>query len=497
MLDNLWLGLTTALSIHALTYAFVGVLIGNLIGVLPGIGALAAIAMLLPMTYSLDPTGALMMLAGLYYGTSFGGVTTSILLNLPGTAQHAVVCLDGHQLALKGKAGPAIFMAMFASCIGVVVGIIIMTFLSPLVVSVAFKFGPAEYFSLMLLGLLAASVLTTGSPIKGIIGILFGLICGTIGTDLTSGAIRFTFGLPGLIEGLSIVALAMALFGVTEVYKNAGILKSGDLISKDLDRRSVRPNKKEMKQSAGAIARGSIIGSVLGALPGTGGVLGSFMSYAAEKKLDKDPQRFGQGAIEGVAGPEAANSSAAITAFIPTLTLGIPGDAVMALMMGALMIHNIIPGPQLITEHASLFWGLIMSFWIGNLMLLVLNIPLIGIWVKLLTIPYRWIYPIVLFLISVGVYSTNNNLTDVGVVTLFGVLGYLAARLGYEPAPIILGLVLGPLMEQNFRRALKISHGDLSVFIYRPISASFLLIIVMLLTAVLIINLRKKRLKKR
>jgi len=497
MLDNLWLGLTTALSIHALTYAFVGVLIGNLIGVLPGIGALAAIAMLLPMTYSLDPTGALMMLAGLYYGTSFGGATTSILLNLPGTAQHAVVCLDGHQLALKGRAGPAIFMAMFASCIGVIVGIIMMTFLSPLVVSVAFKFGPAEYFSLMLLGLLAASVLTTGSPIKGIIGILFGLICGTIGTDLTSGAIRFTFGLPGLIEGLSIVALAMALFGVTEVYKNAGILKSGDLISKDLDRRSVRPNKKEMKQSAGAIARGSIIGSVLGALPGTGGVLGSFMSYAAEKKLDKDPQRFGQGAIEGVAGPEAANSSAAITAFIPTLTLGIPGDAVMALMMGALMIHNIIPGPQLITEHASLFWGLIMSFWIGNLMLLVLNIPLIGIWIKLLTIPYRWIYPIVLFLISVGVYSTNNNLTDVGVVTLFGVLGYLAARLGYEPAPIILGLVLGPLMEQNFRRALKISHGDLSVFIYRPISASFLLIIVLLLTAVLVINLRKKRLKKR
>lgn len=492
MLDNLWLGLTTALTIHALTYAFVGVLIGNLIGVLPGIGALAAIAMLLPLTYSLDPTGALMMLAGLYYGTSFGGATTSILLNLPGTAQHAVVCLDGHQLAMKGKAGAAIFMAMFASCIGVICGIVIMTAMSPLVVAIAFKFGPAEYFSLMLLGLLAASVLSVGSPIRGIIGILFGLICGTVGTDVTSGAIRFTFGLQGLVEGLSIVALAMALFGVAEVYKNAGVLKSGNLISKTVSRKSVRPNKKEIKQSVGAMARGSLMGSLLGALPGTGGVLASFISYATEKKLAKDPSRFGQGAIEGVAGPEAANSSAAITAFIPTLTLGIPGDAVMALMMGALMIHNIIPGPQLITEHPSLFWGLIMSFWIGNLMLLVLNIPLISVWVRLLTVPYRWIYPIVIFLIAIGAYSTNNNLTDVGVVAFFGILGYIAARLGYEPAPVILGLVLGPLLEQNFRRALKISHGDISVFIGRPISASFLLIILVMLVAMVVIHIRKK-----
>lgn len=493
MIDNLILGAATAFSLNNLFYAFVGVFFGNLIGVLPGIGALAAISMLLPITYGLDPTGALMMLAGLYYGTSFGGATTSILLNLPGTATHAVVCVDGHPMAKQGRAGSAIFMAMFASFIGVCVGILLMMFFSPMLTNVAFLFGPTEYFALMFMGLLAASTMSSGSPLKGIASVILGLIFGVVGTDVNSGVPRFDFGIIELQDGVSLVALAMGLFGIADVLANAGRLGEGTILSKSkVKSKSIRPAKGEAKQSMPAIGRGSILGSFFGILPGTGGTIASFLSYALEKKISKTPERFGKGAIEGVAGPEAANSSAAITAFIPTLTLGIPGDAVMALMLGALMIHNITPGPQMMVEHPSLFWGLLVSFWVGNLLLLALNIPLIGMWVKLLSVPYRLIYPTVLFLICIGVYSGNNNLFDVAIVLVFGVFGYFASSLGFQSAPLLLGFVLGPMLEENFRRALLLSRGDMMVFMTRPISG-----VCMAITFLMLALIAYKRLRGR
>ncbi|HLS16822.1 MAG TPA: tripartite tricarboxylate transporter permease [Paenalcaligenes sp.] len=477
ILDNVIMGFQTALTVDNLMYSFIGVFVGNLIGVLPGIGALAAISMLLPITYGLDPAGALMMLAGLYYGTSYGGATTTILLNLPGTATHAVVCLDGHPMARQGRAGPALLMAMLGSFIGATIGIIMLTIFGPLLVEVAFQFGPAEYFSLMFLGLLAASTLSSGSPLKGISMVLVGLIFGAVGTDVNTGVARFTFGIPELQDGLALIAVAMGLFGIADVIANANRLGSGSIISKGrIGMRALRFNKGEFKSSVSTIGRGAGVGSFFGILPGTGGTIASFMSYALEKKVNRNRKNFGKGAIEGVASPESANSSAAITAFIPTLSLGIPGDAVMALMLGAMMIHNIQPGPQLMVEHPTVFWGLIMSFWIGNLILLILNIPLISIWVRMLSIPYRIIYPAILLFICIGVYSANNNLFDVAVVLFIGVFGYVAARLGYEPAPLLLGLVLGPMVEENFRRALLLSRGDLSVFITRPISGACMLV---------------------
>lgn len=492
MIDNLILGFQTAFSLHNLIYAFIGVVLGNLIGVLPGIGALAAISMLLPITYGLDPTGALLMLAGLYYGTSFGGATTSILLNLPGTASHAVVCVDGNPLARQGKGGQAIFMAMFASFLGVCAGILLMMFFSPMLVNVAFLFGPAEYFALMLMGLLAASTLTSGSPLKGIASVIIGLIFGVVGTDVNSGVARFDFGIPELQDGIALVALAMGLFGITDVLANAANLGEGTLLTKGIGRQSIRPGKGEIRKTMPSIARGSVIGSALGILPGAGGTMASFMSYATEKKASRTPELFGRGAMEGVSGPEAANSSAAITAFIPTLTLGIPGDAVMALMLGALMIHNITPGPQLMVEYPAMFWGLLVSFWLGNLMLMVLNIPLIGMWVKLLSVPYRLIYPTVLFLIAIGVYSTNNNLFDVSVVLSIGIFGYLAGSLGFQPAPLLMGFILGPMMEENFRRALLLSRGDILIFFERPLSGSFMAVTVLMLATVAYKRLRNR-----
>ena len=492
MIDNLLLGFQTAFSLHNLLYAFVGVFLGNIIGVLPGIGPLAAISMLLPVTYGLDPTGALVMLAGLYYGTSFGGATTSILLNLPGTASHAIVCVEGHPLAKQGKGGQAIFMAMFASFLGVVTGIILMMLFSPLLVDMAFMFGPAEYFALMLMGLLAASSLTSGSPLKGRGAVFIGLAMGVVGTDVNSGVARFTFDVPELMDGLSLVALAMGFFGIKDVLVNAGHMGTGTLVG-NIKSGGVRPGKGEIRQSMGAIGRGAGIGSALGILPGAGGTMASFMSYAIEKKVAKKPERFGHGAMEGVSGPEAANSSAAITAFIPTLTLGIPGDAVMALMLGALMIHNIVPGPQMMVEHPAMFWGLLVSFLIGNVMLMVLNIPLIGMWVKLLSVPYRLIYPAVMFLIAIGVYSGNNNLFDVGVVIVIGVVGYLFAALGYPPAPLLLGFVLGPMVEENFRRSLLLSRGDMSTFFTRPLAGSFMAVTILMMLYVAINQLRKNR----
>lgn len=496
MLDNLIIGFQTAFSWNYLLYAFVGVFLGNLIGVLPGIGALAAISMLLPVTYGLDPTGGILMLAGLYYGTSFGGATTSILLNLPGTASHAVVCVDGNPMALQGRGGAAIFMAMFASFLGVLLGIVLMMFFSPMLTDMAFLFGPAEYFALMVMGLLAASALTTGSPIKGIASVVIGLLFGVVGTDVNTGVARFDYGIPELQDGLALVALAMGLFGISDVLKNAGRIGEGSLISKKVDSQSIRPAKGEVRQSMGAIGRGAGIGSVLGILPGAGGTMASFMSYAMEKKVAKEPGRFGKGAIEGVAGPEAANSSAAITAFIPTLTLGIPGDAVMALMLGALMIHNITPGPQLMVEHPELFWGLLVSFMIGNVMLMLLNIPLIGMWVKLLSVPYRLIFPVVLFLVAIGVYSSNNNLFDVYVVLGLGIFGYIAVSLGFQPAPLLLGFVLGPMLEENFRRALLLSRGDMMTFFNRPLAGAFMTVVILMVALVVYKQLRKRSVRR-
>ena len=491
-LIDLWGGFGIALKPINLWFSFVGVFVGNLIGVLPGIGPLAAISMLLPITYGLDPTAALMMLAGIYYGAQYGGATTSILLNVPGVASHAVTCLDGHPLAKQGKAGTALFMAMFSSFFGACVGILIMVFFSPLIVDVALSFGPAEYFALMALGLLAASTLARGSPVKGIASVVIGLILGIVGTDVNSGVQRFAFDVPELTDGLSLVALAMGLFGVADILTNVN--RIGDsTVQGDVSMRSLRPEKGDLRKSWMPILRGTFIGAFFGMLPGTGSSIASFMSYATEKKVSKTPERFGKGAIEGVAGPEASNNAASQTAFVPTMTLGIPGDATMALMLGALIIHGIQPGPQMITEHADIFWGLIASFWVGNLILVVLNVPLIGLWVRMLTIPYRIIFPSVLFFVCVGVYSGNNNLFDVGVVLAAGLAGFGLMKLGFEAAPLLLGFVLGPLMEENFRRTLLLSRGDMAVFVQRPISAGITAVAVALLLWVFVSRIRHVR----
>lgn len=472
MLDNLLLGAQVALHWNNLLYAFAGVFIGNLIGVLPGIGAMAAISMLLPMTYGIPPVAALMMLAGIYYGTSFGGATTSILLNLPGTATHAVTCLDGNPMAKQGRGGQAIFMSMFASFIGVTVGIMIMAAASVPLTELAFKFGPQEYFSLMVLALIAASVVGSGSALKGIASVIVGLLIGVAGLDITTGTPRFDFGLISLQEGVSLVALAMGLFGISDVFTSAGNIGEGstEAAGKKITAKSVRPSGDDFRRSAMPIARGFGIGAFLGALPGTGGTLASFMSYSLEKKLSKHPEKFGTGEIEGVAGPESANSSASITAFIPTLTLGVPGDAVMALMLGALIIHDIVPGPNILVHQPELFWGLIASFWIGNVLLMILNIPFISLWVRLLSVPYRFIFPVVLCLICLGVYSEKYSLFDVAVVGIIGGVGVLFSKIGMQPGPMLLGFVLGPVLEENFRRSLVITRGSLTSFIERPIS---------------------------
>jgi TctA family transporter len=482
-LTDLWSGFGIALAPSNLLLAFIGVFIGNAIGVLPGIGPLAAISMLLPITYGIQPSAALMMLAGLYYGAQYGGAITSILLNVPGVASHAVTCLDGHPLARQGKGGAALFMAMFASFLGGCMGILLMMFFSPVIARLALSFGPAEYFAIMVLGLLAASTLALGSPLKGIAMVVLGLVLGVVGTDVNSGVARFTFDIPEATDGLSIVSVAMGLFGIADCLRNVNRI-GGTIMGGGVSVRSVRPQSDDIRRSRLPILRGTAIGAFFGILPGTGAAIASFMSYAMEKKLSGTPERFGKGAIEGVAGPEASNNAAAQTAFIPTLTLGVPGDAVMALMLGAMMIHGIQPGPLMITERPDIFWGLVASFWVGNLLLLALNIPLIGIWVRLLTIPYRIVFPAVLLFICIGVYSVNNNLFDVGVVLAFGICGLVFGRLGFEPAPLLLGFVLGPLLEENFRRALLLSRGDLTIFLQRPISAALVVTSMLLIAGV-------------
>jgi len=468
------IGLETSLSWNNLLYCFIGVTLGTLVGVLPGIGALATISLLLPITYHLDATAALIMLAGVFYGSTYGGSTASILLNLPGTPSAAVACLDGYPMAQKGRAGVALLMTTVASFFGATVGILIMMLFAPMIAEMAFKFGPAEYFAMMLLGLVAASTISTGAPIKGIAMVVVGLMCGMVGTDVNSGVQRFSFIWPELTDGLGIVAIAMGLFGVAEVIASIRRKHGATIERKSITFRSMVPTAAEAKSSIMPMARGSMIGSFFGALPGTGATVASFMSYAVEKRMAVDPKRFGHGAMEGLTAPESANNAADQTAFIPTMTLGIPGTVTMALMLGALMIHGIAPGPQLMTERPDLFWGLIMSFWIGNLMLLVLNIPMIGVWIRLVTVPYHLLYPAVLVLVCIGVYSVNNNTFDVWIVALFGIVGYVMRLLEFQPAPLLLGFVLGPLMEENLRRALLLSRGSFGVFMERPISATLL-----------------------
>ncbi|MDH1676135.1 tripartite tricarboxylate transporter permease [Comamonas aquatica] len=469
LFNNLLMGLQVASDPTILWYCFLGVFLGTAVGVLPGIGALAAISLLLPMTYHMSPTAAIVMLAGVYYGAQYGGSTASILMNLPGGPASAVTCLDGYPMAKNGKAGIALFITTIASLVGAMIGLVLLVLFSPAIAEVGLKFGPAELFAMMVLGLVAASSMGTGSPVKGLAMVVMGVLLGMVGTDVNSGAARFTFDIPELMDGINLVALAMGLFGVAEVVRNIHGQDDSQKVEK-VTLRSMIPAREEMRRSYPAMLRGS----ALGALPGVGPSIAAFMSYAIEKRVAKDPSQFGQGAVQGISAPESANNAAAQTAFVPSLSLGIPGDAVMAIMLGALIIHGITPGPMLINEQPEMFWGLVVSFAIGNLMLVLLNIPTISIWVSLLRIPFTWLYPAILVFVALGVYSVNNNHFDIYMVAGLGVLGYLFMLLRFEAAPLLLGYILGPMVEENLRRALLLSRGDPVIFFDRPISATLL-----------------------
>lgn len=478
---NLMLGLVTAFSFNNLLYCFIGVFLGTLIGVIPGIGSLAAISMLFPITFHLDPTAALIMLAGIWYGTSYGGSTASILLNIPGTPANAVACLDGYPMARQGRGGIALFTTTVASFVGGSIGIILMMLFAPLIATYALSFGPAEYFALMVLGLVAASTISSGSAIKGLAMVVLGIVFGTIGLDLYTGAPRMTMGMLELSDGISLVSLAMGLFGVSEIISSVRHVQPGSIDRRSVSLRAMIPTRDDVRRSVMPTLRGTGIGAFLGTLPGVGSSIAAFMAYAVEKRVAREPGRFGHGAIEGVVAPEAANNSADQTAFIPTLALGIPGSATMALMMGALIIHGINPGPTLMTDQPSLFWGLVMSFWIGNVLLVILNIPLIGLWVRLLLIPYHLLYPAVLMFICIGVFTVNFSEFDVWMVLMFGAIGYLMRILQLPVAPMLLGFVLGPMLEEQFRRAMLISRGDFAIFTGRPISSVILVATALLL----------------
>ncbi|WP_417585727.1 tripartite tricarboxylate transporter permease [Pelagibacterium sp.] len=476
LLADLAFGFQTALSVENLIYCFVGVFLGTMIGVLPGVGSLAAIAMLLPITYYLDPTTAIIMLAGVYYGAEYGGSTASILLNLPGTPSNAVTCLDGYPMAQKGKAGVALMTTTIASFVGGTFGILMLTFLSPVVVDIALMMRPADYLILMLFGLLAAATVAPGSAVKGVSMAILGLLLGCVGLDVNSGMPRFTFGLADLYDGISVVVLAMGLFGIAEIITS--VRTQTKAYKQKVSLRSMLPSRSEARRSLFPMARGAGIGGIFGPLPATGPSIAAFVSYAIEKRISKHPETFGTGAIEGIASPEASNNSAVQTAFIPTLTLGIPGTPAMAIILGALMIHGITPGPSIVERNPDLFWGLIASFWIGNILLLVLNIPLVGIWVRLLNVPYRYLYPLIVGLICVGAYSIGYNSFDVLGVAAFGLIGYQMRRLGFQPAPLLMGFILGPMVEENLRRALLLSRGDFAPIVLRPMSYAFIAIIV-------------------
>ena len=494
LLNNLMLGFGVAFTATNLLYAFGGAVLGTLIGVLPGLGPVATIAMLLPSIYALDATPALIMLAGIYYGAQYGGSTTAILINVPGESSSVVTAIDGYAMARKGRAGAALAAAglgsFFAGCVGTV---IIAAFAPPLT-EVAFKFGPAEYFSLMVLGLIGAVVLASGSLIKAIGMIVLGLLLGQINTDVISGVPRFSFDVPELTDGIGFVAIAMGVFGFGEIISNLGRpAETREVFTKNVT--GLWPNKQDFKDAAPAVLRGTALGSILGILPGGGALLASFAAYTLEKKTRgrKGEVPFGQGNIRGVAGPEAANNAGAQTSFIPMLTLGIPPNAVMALMVGAMTIKGIQPGPQVMTSNPELFWGLIASMWVGNLMLVILNLPLIGIWIKLLTVPYRFLFPAIVTFCCIGSYTLNNNAFDVYMTAIFAVVGYAFYKLGCEPAPLLLGFILGPMMEENLRRALLLSRGDWTTFATRPLSAALLAAALLMVVVVMLPSIKAKR----
>lgn len=493
LLDNIVMGFGFALTWQNLLYCFFGVFMGTLLGALPGIGSIAAVSMLLPMTIGLPPTTALVMLAGVYYGTEYGGSTASILLNLPGTPTNAVTCLDGYPMAQNGRAGVALFSTTIASFFGGSVGVVALYTLSPFLAKAAIAIGPAEYFSLMIAGLVAAAVVSDDRPLKGVAMVCVGLLLGTIGTDVDSGVARYNLGFLELRDGISFIALAMGLFGVSEVIMSLGTTTANRRHIGKVTMRSMMPEAEEWRASVKPAIRGSLIGGFFGALPGTGGTIATFMGYAVEKKLAKDPSRFGKGAIEGIVSPESANNSAAQTAFIPTLTLGIPGSATMAIMLGALIMNGVVPGPQLMTNNPEVFWGLAASFWIGNVLLLVLNIPLVGIWVKLLQIPYALLYPTILVLICIGTYTVRTSVFDIFLVLGFGIAGYILRSLRFPLAPILIGFILGPMIEANFKRAMLFSRGDFMTFFERPISGITLAITALLLVWAVYKSVRKHR----
>ena len=492
LLSNLAIGFGVALTWANLGFALAGCLIGTLIGVLPGIGPIATIALLLPLTYHLEPVSGLIMLAGIFYGAQYGGSTTAILVNLPGETSSVVTCIDGHQMARQGRAGSALAVAALASFFAGTVSTLVIAMLAPPLASVGQNFGAPEYFSLMTLGLVAAVVLAQGSVMKAIAMIVLGLLLGLVGTDGQTGGQRFTFDQSFLSDGIDFAVLAIGLFGVGEIIANLARGDGGGEASIAPITR-LWPTGDDFRRAWPAAMRGTALGSILGVLPGGGATLSSFAAYVLEKRLARDPSRFGQGAVEGVAGPEAANNAGAQTSFIPMLTLGLPGNAVMALMIGAMAIHGIRPGPQIMTERPGLFWGMVVSMWIGNLMLLVINLPLIGIWVQLLKVPYRLLYLAVLLFCAIGVYTISNSANAVLLAAGFGVLGYVFIRLACEPAPLILGFVLGPMMEDNLRRALRISSGDPMIFIERPISLGLLAATLALLIMILLPSIRATR----
>ncbi|WP_196240201.1 tripartite tricarboxylate transporter permease [Alsobacter soli] len=470
---------------------FVGCLIGTLIGVLPGVGPIATIAILLPITFGLDPTGALIMLAGIYYGAQYGGSTTAILVNIPGEATSVVTTLDGHQMAKQGRAGVALGIAAIGSFFAGCVATVVIAALGLPLTKLALLFGPAEYFSLMVMGLVFAVVLARGSVMKALAMIVLGLLLSTVGQDLESGQERLTLGLQDLSDGIDFAVLAMGLFGFAEILRNLESPETRDVVKGAIGR--LLPSRQDFRESFWPVVRGTGLGAILGILPGNGAVLGPFASYTLEKKIAKEPRRFGRGAIEGVAGPESANNAGAQTAFIPLLTLGIPPNAVMALMVGAMTIHGIIPGPQVMTKNPTLFWGMVVSMWVGNLMLLVINLPLVGLWVKLLKVPYRLMFPAILIFCCIGIYSINNNPADVLFTAFFGLVGYVLIKFSFEPAPLLLGFVLGKLMEEKLRQALILSRGSFSTFVERPVSAGLLVVAAIMLVLALLPSIQKGR----
>src|SRR6187397_136358 len=490
-LDSLWLGFSVALQPAVLWYAFLGCLVGTLVGVLPGIGPLAGISILLPITFGLNATNAIVMLAGIYYGSQYGGSTTSILLRIPGEASSVMTCIDGNAMARKGRAGAALCIAAVGSFIAGTFGVIVLTVIAPPLANIALRFGPPEYTALLTLGLIFLAYMSTSSLTRTLLMASLGLLLGMIGIDPLSGHFRYSFDIPELGDGIGIVPVAVGLFGLGEILATPSHQVTGEVIRPKF--RELWPNREEWRQSGWPIARGTVMGFLIGIIPGSAHIISSFLSYTVEKKISKHPEEFGKGAIAGVAGPESANNAGAQTSFIPLLTLGIPPNAVMALMVGAMTIHNIQPGPQVMTSNPQLFWGLIASMWVGNFMLVVLNLPMIGIWIKLLTVPYRLLYPAILLFCAIGVYTVNNTSVDVMMTAAFGFMGVLFMKLGCEPAPLLLGFVLGPMMEENLRRAMLLSRGDPVVFLTRPISAVMLAAAVLLIVVIALPNIRKTR----